>query len=100
MRSPRVTAEAAPRLRRASSRVLSLLLAVPLSLILLIHPITILNAQGHYNHNLLMLVMWGVAAGYVHGVGFDPRARVWQVLFHPLVAWGLMTLGYAVMWVH
>jgi len=47
-----------------------------------------------------MLVMWGVAAGYVHGVGFDPRARVWQVVFHPLVAWGLMTLGYAVMWVH
>jgi cyd operon protein YbgE len=95
-----VTSEATPRLRRASSRVLSLLLAVPLSLILLIHPITILNAQGHYNHNLLMLVMWGVAAGYVHGVGFDPRARVWQVVFHPLVAWGLMTLGYAVMWVH
>jgi len=95
-----VTSEATPRLRRASSRALSLLLAVPLSLILLIHPITILNAQGHYNHNLLMLVMWGVAAGYVHGVGFDPRARVWQVVFHPLLAWGLMTLGYTVMWVH
>ncbi|MEE3508806.1 cyd operon YbgE family protein [Pseudomonas sp. 10C3] len=95
-----MTSEATPRLRRASSRVLSLLLAVPLSLILLINPITILNAQGHYNHNLLMLVMWGVAAGYVHGVGFDPHARVWQVVFHPLVAWGLMTLGYAVMWVH
>ena len=95
-----MTSEATPRLRRASSRAFSLLLAVPLSLILLIHPITILNAQGHYNHNLLMLVMWGVAAGYVHGVGFDPRARVWQVVFHPPVAWGLMTLGYAVMWVH
>lgn len=58
-----MTSEATPRLRRASSRALSLLLAIPLSLILLIHPITILNAQGHYNHNLLMLVMWGVAAG-------------------------------------
>ncbi|WP_371316685.1 cyd operon YbgE family protein [Pseudomonas gingeri] len=85
-------------LRWGGSRALSLLLAMPLSLILLIHPASMLDAQGRYSHNLLMLIMWGVAAGFVHGVGFDLRARVWQVLFHPLLAWGLMGLGYGLWW--
>nr|WP_256261201.1 cyd operon YbgE family protein [Pseudomonas gingeri] len=85
-------------MRWGGSRALSLLLAMPLSLILLIHPASMLDAQGRYSHNLLMLIMWGVAAGFVHGVGFDLRARVWQVLFHPLLAWGLMGLGYGLWW--
>ncbi len=87
---------AAP-LRHGLSRGLSLLMAVPLSLVLLIHPASMLDAQGHYSHNLLMLVMWGVAGGFVHGVGFDPRALGWRLVFHPLLAWGLMALGYAML---
>ncbi len=85
--------------RHSLCRVLSLLMAIPLSLVLLIHPASILDAQGHYSHSLLMLVMWGVAGGYVHGVGFDPRALAWQVVFHPLLAWVVMGVGVA-MWVH
>lgn len=84
-------------LRHTASRVLSLLLAVPLSLVLLVHPASMLDAEGRYSHNLLMLVMWGVAAGYVHGVGFDPRAVAWRWLFHPLLGWGLMALGYGML---
>jgi len=87
---------AAP-LRHGFSRGLSLLLAAPLSLILLIHPASMLDAQGNYSHNLLMLIMVGVAGGFVHGVGFDPRALAWRLIFHPLLAWCLMALGYA-MW--
>ncbi|MFJ3485069.1 cyd operon YbgE family protein [Pseudomonas sp. NPDC090202] len=78
----------------AISRVLSLLMAVPMSLVLLIHPASMLDASGHYSHSLLMLVMWGVGGGYVHGVGFEPRALAWRVVFHPLLAWGLMAVGY------
>ena len=80
-------------LRHGVSRSLSLLMAVPLSLVLLIHPASMLDARGQYSHNLLMLVMWGVAGGFVHGVGFDPRALGWRLVFHPLLAWGLMGLG-------
>jgi cyd operon protein YbgE len=93
-----VTAEAgsAP-LRYSIGRAVSLLMAVPLSLVLLIHPASMLDANGHYSHSVLMLVMWGVAGGFVHGVGFEPRAMAWRVVFHPLPAWVLMALGYG-MW--
>ncbi|SDG48129.1 cyd operon protein YbgE [Pseudomonas benzenivorans] len=89
-----MTTEARPWLQRAASRALSLLLAVPLSLVLLVHPAAMLDAEGRYSHGLLMLAMWGVAAGFVHGVGFVPRAWLWQLVFHPLLAWLLMGLGY------
>jgi cyd operon protein YbgE len=83
--------------RHVIGRALSLLMAIPLSLVLLIHPASMLDADGRYSHSLLMLVMWGVAAGFVHGVGFEPRALAWRVMFHPLLAWGLMALGFG-MW--
>ncbi|MBD1550085.1 cyd operon YbgE family protein [Pseudomonas typographi] len=86
-----------PRRWQAAGRLLSLLLAAPMALVLLVHPAAMLDEQGRYSHNLLMLVMWGVAAGFVHGVGFVPRAVAWRVLFHPLAAWGLMALGYALL---
>jgi len=93
-----VTADAlvAP-FRHAIGRALSLLMAVPLSLVLLIHPASMLDANGHYSHSLLMLIMWGVAGGFVHGVDFEPRALAWRVAFHPLLAWALMAVGFG-MW--
>ncbi|HIE0070022.1 TPA: cyd operon YbgE family protein [Pseudomonas aeruginosa] len=82
---------------RPWSRIASLLLAVPLALVLLIHPALMLDARGGYSHGLLMLVMLGVSGGFVHGVGFDPRARLWALLFGPTVAWPLMLLGYTLL---
>ena len=92
-----MTTEARPWLRRGPSRVLSLLLAVPLALLLLIHPAAMLDAEGGYSHGLLMLVMWGICSGFVHGVGFDPYGRLWRAVFHPLGGWLLMGLGYGVL---
>lgn len=92
-----MNAEVAPALRTPGWRWLSLLLAGPISLVLLLHPVALLDAQGHYSHGLLSLMMWGIAAGYVHGVGFDPRAWAWRLIFHPLLGWALMPLGYWVL---
>ena len=89
--------EPRPLLQRPWTRALSLLLASPLALLLLIHPAAMLDAQGHYSHGLLMLVMLGVAGGFVHGVGFDPYQRLWRWLFGPLLAWPLLLLGYALL---
>lgn len=94
----RVTAESRPWLRRGSSRAVSLLLAAPLVLVLLIHPAAMLDAEGHYSHGLLMLVMWGISSGFIHGVGFDPYSRLWRSIFHPLGGWLLLGLGYALLW--
>ncbi|AIR04218.1 MULTISPECIES: cyd operon protein YbgE [Cedecea] len=32
------------------------------------------------------LLMWGVCAGIVHGVGFRPTKVLWQGIFCPLIA--------------
>lgn len=56
-----------------------------------------LDGQGGYSHPQLMLVMCGVCAGFVHGVGFVPQKRGWRWLLGPLVAWLLCALGYGVL---
>lgn len=92
-----MTTEVRTLLQRPWSRALSLLLASPLALLLLIHPAAYLDDQGRYSHSLLMLVMLGISGGFVHGVGFDPINRLWRVLFGPACAWPLLVLGYVVL---
>ncbi len=87
----------AGRLYGTASRTLSLLLAAPLAVVLLIHPAAMLDGQGGYSHPQLMLVMWGVSAGFVHGVGFVPRLWLWRWLLGPLVDWPLLALGYSIL---
>lgn len=92
-----MTGVAADWLCRPASRALSLLLVVPLALVLLIHPAAMLDGQGGYSHPLLMLVMWGISAGFVHGVGFIPRLLLWRWLLGPLPAWTMSVLGYLIL---
>lgn len=40
-----------------------------------------------------MLIMSGLSAGFVHGVGFRPKNRVLRVALGPYVAWPFMALG-------
>ncbi len=84
-------------LYRTPARLLSLLLASPLALVLLIHPAAMLDGQGGYSHPQLMLVMWGISAGFVHGVGFVPQGWGWRWMLGPLPAWLFCALGYAVL---
>ena len=70
-------------------RMISLLLAIALAGLILTYP----RAFSHTGHGLLSLVMLGVSAGFVHGVGFVPEHKVWRILFGPLVAWPLLAAG-------
>jgi len=92
-----VSSRAQGRCYGAFGPVLSLVLAAPLALVLLIHPAAMLDGQGGYSHPQLMLVMWGISAGFVHGVGFVPQWWGWRWLLGPLPAWLLCALGYAVL---
>ncbi|MHA3090938.1 cyd operon YbgE family protein [Acinetobacter brisouii] len=74
--------------------IVSFMLALPLAGILLVYPSLMLDANGHYNHSVLMLVMLGISGGFIYGVGFIPRWWLWKWLFSPLVAWPLMAVGY------
>ncbi|AMW78743.1 cytochrome bd biosynthesis protein [Acinetobacter sp. TGL-Y2] len=74
--------------------VISFLMALPLAAVLLIHPSMMLDADGHYSHRVMMLIMMGISGGFIHGVGFIPRLWLWKWLFSPFIAWPLMLLGY------
>jgi len=93
-----VTIEPRSWLQRGPFRAVSLLLATPLALLLLIHPAAMLDDKAHYSHGLLSLVMWGISCGFIHGVGFTPYSRLWRGVFHPLAGWLMMGLGYAILW--
>jgi len=73
------------------ARAVSLLLASALASLITFYP----PALAQLSHGLLVLVIWGVCAGFVHGVGFDPETRFWRVLLGPVSAWLLMGLGWA-----
>ncbi len=74
----------------ALPRFFSFALAVGLSAMIFAWP----KALEHAGHGLLSLVMLGVCAGFVHGVGFVPQARAWRIAFSPWLAWTLMGAGW------
>lgn len=49
-------------------------------------PLTAENGSP-IGHGILALIMWGLSAGFVHGIGFVPHSRILRVLLGPAVAW-------------
>lgn len=76
-----------------TARLVSLLAAGILALVIMIYPVVLSQDGAAPSHGLLALVMLGISAGFIHGVGFKPEALAWKWLFHPLLAWLLMALG-------
>ena len=68
-------------------------LAAAFVLILLVtlfpRPLTVEDGSP-IGHGILALIMWGLSAGFVHGVGFVPYNRILRVLLGPAVAWLVM----------
>jgi cyd operon protein YbgE len=76
------------------ARAFSLGAAIAMMLLITLLPRGLTTADGSpINHGVLMLIMWGMSAGFVHGVGFVPHNRVLRVVFGPVVAWLLMGVG-------
>jgi cyd operon protein YbgE len=68
------------------SRLISLMMATGLSLTLLFGaPLFAEKIQGA-GRGILMLGLIGIAGGFVHGVGFEPRNIFFKFLFNPWVS--------------
>lgn len=80
-----------------AARLLSLMLAVVLVGLILTYPRALAGTSRELRQILLPLLMWGLADGFVHGVGFVPRFWAWRLLFHPFPGW--LLLGCAAAWV-
>jgi predicted membrane protein len=77
------------------ARALSFLAASLFCLALIAFPQLVIVDGRPPNHGLLVLGLLGMAAGFVHGIGFVPRNRAAQLLFGPIIAWLLMgTSGF------
>ncbi|MFN3750872.1 MAG: cyd operon YbgE family protein [Thiobacillus sp.] len=81
-------------LNRGWARGLSLVAAFVLMLLVTLAPRALTVEDGRaIGHGALTLIMWGMSAGFVHGVGFVPNNAVLRILLGPWVAWPLMALG-------
>ena len=85
------TAEPAPRdgAYAMLPRMVSLLTAMALAGVVLAYP----RALAEAGHGMLSLMMLGICAGFVHGVGFVPEHRMLRIAFGPWLAWPLMGMG-------
>lgn len=82
------------------ARGISLATALALMILVTLLPRGLAATDGSpISHGVLTLIMWGMSAGFVHGVGFVPRNQMLRVLLGPLVAWLWMGVGLA-LYVH
>ncbi len=78
----------------AWARGVSLAAAIAMMLLVTLLPRGLTTDSGSpVNHGLLMLIMWGMSAGFVHGVGFVPRHPLLRALLGPVAAWSGIGLG-------
>lgn len=77
------------------ARGVSLFAALGLMLLVTLLPRGLTQADGTaIGHGVLMLIMWGLSAGFVHGAGFVPRNGVVRALLGPIAAWCGMGVGF------
>lgn len=83
-----------PTLERGWARGISLLAAIGLVVLVTAVPRALTGVDGApLPHALLVPLMWGISAGFVHGVGFRPEGLVLRTALGPCVAWPLMAMG-------
>ena len=70
-----------------------LALAIGFALALTVYPPLAIGPDGRAAHGALMLLLLGIAAGFVSGVGFAPHHRLLRVVLGPWAALMLMAAG-------
>ena len=80
----------------AAGRGLSLTLTAALALAVIVYPRGLIHQGAAPDHAQLTLLMLGMSAGFVHGVGFVPDNRWARMLLGPYVAWPILLAGWAI----
>jgi cyd operon protein YbgE len=80
-------------LNRPWARVVSLTAALAVSAVLMIYPYALGTRTTAMTRSALPLLLFGVSAAFVHGVGFKPDNRILRAIFSPIAAWPLIAAG-------
>ena len=81
------------RAMTAMARVVSLIAALAITGTVLVFPRLITLDMHSVPHGWLVLLMFGMSFGYVHGIGFVPQNKYLKTIFSPVIAWPVMALG-------
>ncbi len=90
--------EATPRPQGAAVHLPSLLAGLAIMLAGSIYPLLFAGADGRVDHGLALALFWAMSAGFVRGVGFVPRARIWRLLFSGWSCLAGLLLAAALRW--
>ena len=77
----------------AIARAVSLTAALAITVTVLVFPRLIALDMHTVPHGWLVLLMFGMSFGYVHGIGFVPQNKYLKTLVSPIIAWPVMALG-------
>ncbi len=71
----------------------SFIAALAASLALMLFPFLLRHVEATRLHSALPILLLGVAAAFVYGIGYRPDNRLLRMLFGPLSAWLLIFGG-------
>ena len=81
----------------AAVRAASFAAALAVSVALMLFPFLLRHVAEARLHTALPVLMLGVAAAFVHGIGYRPDGALLRILFGPACAWALMLAGALLM---
>lgn len=74
-------------------RALTFLVAILFAALIVLYPRAIATDMTTVPHGWLVLLLFGMSAAWVYGLGFTPENRWLRCFFHPVTAWLLMLVG-------
>lgn len=83
---------------QGGGRVLVFCLSLLVMVLITAWPHFLGSTPDTMDHNAAMVLMLGMSCGFVYGIGFTPKLRLWRLLFSGWSAIGLMLLGLLMLW--
>jgi predicted membrane protein len=79
--------------RRAFARGLALVAGSAIALTLFVYPFVLGPQMGPREHMALPILLMGVSAAFVYGLGFQPESKLARLILGPAAAWIFILCG-------
>ncbi|MGC6248656.1 cyd operon protein YbgE [Bisgaard Taxon 45] len=83
---------------KGSLRTLSFILAIVLTLLFFINVNDFSTNLRTAHPIVILLIIWGTGILWIHGIGFEIRTSIWQMLFFPLLGYIAFIVAIVVSW--